>query len=395
MARPRRRRVPVLDRLAADPADRHRPGQRGRPRLLRPARRRRCSPRASRRCRRCIHWDLPQALEDAGGWLARDTAYRFAEYAGLVAERLGDRVPLWITLNEPFVVTAFGYAFGIHAPGKALMLDALPTAHHQLLGHGLAGVGAAGGRGRPGRDRQQLLAGLARQRQRGRRGGRRRLRRAAQPAVHRPGAARPLPGPDRVRVGDAARSASATATWRSSPRRSTRSASTTTTRRGIRAAGFAAAVPDGADPWLPVTAFGWPVVPAGLTELLAGCRPVRRRAAADLHHRERLLGHRRARLPTAVIDDQPRIDYLDGHIRAVADAIRRRRRRPRLPRLVAAGQLRVGRGLSPAVRPGARRLRDPAAHAEGLVRLVPRHDRRPASVGDNNWPDSSGSDRYI
>ncbi len=84
------------------------------------------------------HWDLPQPLEDAGGWMARDTAYRFAEYAAIAAERLADRIPMWITLNEPFVVMAEGYALGIHAPGKALLLDSLPTAHHQLLGHGLA-----------------------------------------------------------------------------------------------------------------------------------------------------------------------------------------------------------------------------------------------------------------
>ncbi|QKW39842.1 beta-glucosidase [Actinomadura sp. NAK00032] len=84
------------------------------------------------------HWDLPQPLEDAGGWLERDTAYRFAEFSYLAAERLADRVDLWITLNEPVVVTAYGYAFGVYAPGRALMLDALPTAHHQLLAHGLA-----------------------------------------------------------------------------------------------------------------------------------------------------------------------------------------------------------------------------------------------------------------
>ncbi|AUY48305.1 GH1 family beta-glucosidase [Streptomyces sp. CB01881] len=85
-----------------------------------------------------FHWDLPQALEDAGGWLNRDTAYRFAEYAAVVADRLGDRVPAWITLNEPFVHTVFGYALGTHAPGRALMFEALPVAHHQLLAHGLA-----------------------------------------------------------------------------------------------------------------------------------------------------------------------------------------------------------------------------------------------------------------
>lgn len=92
------------------------------------------------------HWDLPQALETpptsdsaaGGGWLNRDTAYRFAEYAAVMADRLGDRVSAWITLNEPFVHMVYGYALGSHAPGRALMLDALPAAHHQLLGHGLA-----------------------------------------------------------------------------------------------------------------------------------------------------------------------------------------------------------------------------------------------------------------
>ncbi|MGK4579367.1 GH1 family beta-glucosidase [Kitasatospora sp. HPMI-4] len=85
-----------------------------------------------------FHWDLPQGLEDNGGWLNRDTAYRFAEYAAIVTDRLGDRVPTWITLNEPFVHTVFGYALGTHAPGRTLMFEALPAAHHQLLAHGLA-----------------------------------------------------------------------------------------------------------------------------------------------------------------------------------------------------------------------------------------------------------------
>jgi beta-glucosidase len=84
------------------------------------------------------HWDLPQALEESGGWLNRETAYRFAEYAGLVAGRLGDRVSTWITLNEPFIHMSLGYGLGIHAPGRTLGLGALPAAHHQLLGHGLA-----------------------------------------------------------------------------------------------------------------------------------------------------------------------------------------------------------------------------------------------------------------
>ena len=84
------------------------------------------------------HWDLPQSLEDAGGWLVRDTAHRFAEYADATAARLGDRVKLWITLNEPFIHMSLGHATGEHAPGRTLLFDAFPVAHHQLLGHGLA-----------------------------------------------------------------------------------------------------------------------------------------------------------------------------------------------------------------------------------------------------------------
>ncbi|MET9898250.1 GH1 family beta-glucosidase [Streptomyces sp. NPDC006446] len=81
-----------------------------------------------------FHWDLPVELD----WLNRDTAERFAEYAAVVAARLGDRVKKWITLNEPAEHTLLGHALGAHAPGKQLLFDALPVAHHQLLAHGLA-----------------------------------------------------------------------------------------------------------------------------------------------------------------------------------------------------------------------------------------------------------------
>jgi len=84
------------------------------------------------------HWDLPQALEDEGGWLNRDTAYHFGDYAAIVAQRLGDRVHSWITINEAVVVSTFGYALGTHAPGKFLLFDSFPATHHVLLGHGLA-----------------------------------------------------------------------------------------------------------------------------------------------------------------------------------------------------------------------------------------------------------------
>jgi beta-glucosidase len=85
-----------------------------------------------------FHWDTPLALAEAGGWLRRDTAERFAEYAAVVADRIGDRAKKWITLNEPAEHTLLGHALGQHAPGERLMFDALPAAHHQLLAHGLA-----------------------------------------------------------------------------------------------------------------------------------------------------------------------------------------------------------------------------------------------------------------
>ncbi len=84
------------------------------------------------------HWDTPQPIEDAGGWLSRDTAGRFADYAAIVGERFADRAKLWIPLNEPMVMSIYGYGIGEYAPGQFLLLDALPTAHHQNLAHGLA-----------------------------------------------------------------------------------------------------------------------------------------------------------------------------------------------------------------------------------------------------------------
>ena len=84
------------------------------------------------------HWDLPQALEDEGGWVNRDTAYAFAEYARIVAERLGDRISGWITLNEPWCSAYLGYGSGAHAPGRTSDADALAAVHHLNLAHGLA-----------------------------------------------------------------------------------------------------------------------------------------------------------------------------------------------------------------------------------------------------------------
>ena len=83
------------------------------------------------------HWDLPQELEDAGGWGNRATSERFAEYAAIAADRLGDRVELWTTLNEPWCSAFLGYASGVHAPGRHEPEVALRAAHHLNLAHGL------------------------------------------------------------------------------------------------------------------------------------------------------------------------------------------------------------------------------------------------------------------
>jgi beta-glucosidase len=84
------------------------------------------------------HWDLPQALEDAGGWPVRETAEAFAAYVEAVAARLGDRVQHWATHNEPFCASWLGYVAGIHAPGRTDVRDGAAAVHHVLLSHGLA-----------------------------------------------------------------------------------------------------------------------------------------------------------------------------------------------------------------------------------------------------------------
>ena len=103
------------------------------------------------------HWDLPQALEDAGGWPQRDTAYRFADYAAACFAELADHVDMWSTLNEPWCSAVLGYDIGEHAPGHTSKSEGWAAGHHLMLGHGLAvqayrsltgGSGQAGAGGR-------------------------------------------------------------------------------------------------------------------------------------------------------------------------------------------------------------------------------------------------------
>jgi beta-glucosidase len=94
------------------------------------------------------HWDLPAALDDKGGWLNRDIASWFADYAGVVVKSLGDRVALWATINEPWVVSDAGYLHGTHAPGHRNLFEA-PLVSHNLLranGAGLQALRAGGAR---------------------------------------------------------------------------------------------------------------------------------------------------------------------------------------------------------------------------------------------------------
>jgi beta-glucosidase len=101
-------------------------------------------------CPTLYHWDLPQALEDEGGWLARETADRFGEFSSICFDAFGDRVRTWFTINEPWVAATLGYRLGIHAPGKRDLRLAVRASHHLLLGHGRA-VESYRGQGSGGR----------------------------------------------------------------------------------------------------------------------------------------------------------------------------------------------------------------------------------------------------
>jgi beta-glucosidase len=267
------------------------------------------------------HWDLPQPLQEAGGWMARDTAARFAEYAGLAAERLADRIPLWITLNEPFVVTAYGYALGFHAPGVSLMLDALPTAHHQLLGHGLAAAALrSAGVAQVAITNNYAPAWPA--------SGSEADRAAAHAydilhnrvftdpvllgtypdlsAFGRPG------GLDCVRDGDLAAIAAPVDALGVNYYMPMRLSALTDSRLPFQMEPI---------PGYPVTAFGWPVVPAGLTELLTLLKERYGAALPPVYITENGCSADDQLNAAGTVGDAARISYLDGHVRAVHAAM--------------------------------------------------------------------------
>ncbi|SCG49111.1 GH1 family beta-glucosidase [Micromonospora coxensis] len=263
-----------------------------------------------------FHWDLPQPLEDAGGWLHRDTAARFAEYADLVAARLGDRVKLWITLNEPFIHMSLGHATGVHAPGRFLLLDAFPVAHHQLLAHGLAVAALRARSSSPvaiannyspvvahGDTDADRAAGLA------------------YDALHNRLFTDPLLGlgyppgiePAGMRDGDLDIIAAPLDVLGVNYYNPT----------GIRAAEEDSPLPfelvslEG----YPRTAFDWPVVPDGLRDLLTGLKGRYGDALPPIQVTESGCAYDDTPDATGRVHDPERIAYLDGHLRAVHQAI--------------------------------------------------------------------------
>jgi len=263
------------------------------------------------------HWDLPQPLEDAGGWLSRDTAERFAEYAALVADRLADRVAHWVPVNEPNVASLLGYALGMHAPGKALMFDALPAAHHLLLAHGHAVTA---------------------------------LRAAGAKAVGTANNHAPIwPASDSVE--DRAAAELFDTVWNRifadpillgtcpegfAELMGARDEDLAVISQPLDFYGVnyynpmcvaAPADPSSAMPFdqreitgYPTTDFGWPVVPDGLRELLVLLRD-RYPDLPPVLITENGCSYGTAPDEHGVVDDQARIDYLDSHLRAVVAAI--------------------------------------------------------------------------
>ncbi|MFC4150531.1 GH1 family beta-glucosidase [Micromonospora mangrovi] len=265
-----------------------------------------------------FHWDLPQALEDAGGWLNRDTAARFAEYADLVAARLGDRVKLWITLNEPFIHMSLGHGMGMHAPGRMLLFDAFPVAHHQLLGHGLAVSALRARSSSPvaianNYSPVRLAGDTAADRAAG----------AAYDALHNRLFTDPLLGlgypeepgfdPGVVRDGDLDVIAAPIDVLGVNYYNPT----------GIRAAEEDSPLPFEIVPldgW-PRTAFDWPVVPDGLRELLVGLRDRYGDRLPPIQVTESGCAYDDVPDADGRVHDPERIAYLDGHLRAVREAI--------------------------------------------------------------------------
>ncbi|TYB63159.1 beta-glucosidase [Nonomuraea sp. PA05] len=266
-----------------------------------------------------FHWDLPQALEERGGWLDRDVCALFADYAAVVAGRLADRVPLWITLNEPFVHMAYGYAMGLHAPGRTLMTGALPAAHHQLLAHGLAvqALRSAGARQVALTNNCTPVWPASREEPDVRAAD-------AYDVLHNrlfndpvlrgeyPDLSAYTPALDFVRDGDLKTIAAPLDALGVNYYNPTRIAAPT---------GDGLPFDDAGVTGFPTTAFGWPVVPDGLRELLTGLKARYGAALPPILITENGCSQEDVPAADGTIDDAARVDFLDRHIAAMRRAM--------------------------------------------------------------------------
>ncbi|WP_448720626.1 GH1 family beta-glucosidase [Microbacterium natoriense] len=266
------------------------------------------------------HWEMPSAVEADGGWLNRDNAARFSEYAALVAARLGDRVSHWYTLNEPAMTTLQGYATGALAPGHQLLFGALPTVHHQLLAH----AGAAEALRTAGAEQVGLVNNHTWVRPL-RDTDEDRTAAHVYDVIHNRIFSEPLLDgayPDIESLGLPAMPVQADdmARIRGSIDFYGINFYNPTTVTAAEAAGPIPfdIVPT---PGAPVTGFGpeWPIVPGALRDLLIDLK----RRHPDLP--PVIIGENGASFPeperSGPVDDQNRIDYLKGHLAAVAEAI--------------------------------------------------------------------------
>ncbi len=275
-----------------------------------------------------FHWDTPLALEEAGGWLNRDITERFADYASILGGHFADRIPQWITINEPVVLTMLGYGAGIQAPGQQLGFGALPAAHHQLLAHGRAvtALRAAGGHNigiannhaptwaASAKEEDQQAAGLYDAIANGAFADPILL--GSYPAALEPflppGAQNDLPV------------ISVPIDWYGinyyNPTM-------------ISAPGESTGLIDGQEldidlPFAvqdiqgyPTTDFGWPVIPAGFTELLTSFKARYGDALPPIYITENGCAINDGPDAAGIVADQRRIDYTSSHLTAIADAI--------------------------------------------------------------------------
>ncbi len=274
-----------------------------------------------------FHWDLPQTLEDAGGWLVRDTAERFAEYTAIVADRLGDRVAHWIPVNEPNVVTMLGYALGMHAPGRRMLFDALPAAHHLLLGHGLA-VRAlrAAGASSIGTATNHTPVWAATDSDEDKQAASTYAtlwnRLFSDPVLrgsYPEGFAALMPGPVEEDLGVIGSPIDFYGVNYYNPTRVAGPSTPAPEESPIRGDGlpFVMLPVEG----YPVTDFDWPVVPDGLRDLLVTMADEYGDALPPVFVTENGCAYNDAPDAGGRVRDQMRIDYLDAHLRAVGQAI--------------------------------------------------------------------------